>query len=122
MVEPRDSGAFPAALADYAAKLEDPNGTGAVLFAVCRGKVGWRWCVVDWLGVQVWLTFRNVDVGVGCGGADGSQAGLVMRCQASRVCLTTYKLHADADVFTSVHASRVMCFITLPRPAPRAGV
>lgn len=43
-MEPRDSGAFAAALADYAAKLEDPNGNGAVLFAVCRGKVG--------LGVQ----------------------------------------------------------------------
>lgn len=40
VVEPRDSGAFAAALADYAAKLEDPNGNGAVLFAVCRGKVG----------------------------------------------------------------------------------
>lgn len=39
VVEPRDSGAFAAALADYAAKLEDPAGTGAVLFAVCRGKV-----------------------------------------------------------------------------------
>lgn len=39
VIEPRDSGAFAAALADYAAKLEDPNGTGAVLFAVCRGKV-----------------------------------------------------------------------------------
>jgi hypothetical protein len=40
VIEPRDSGAFAAALADYAAKLEDPSGTGAVLFAVCRGKVG----------------------------------------------------------------------------------
>jgi hypothetical protein len=39
VIEPRDSGAFAAALADYAAKLEDPNGSGAVLFAVCRGKV-----------------------------------------------------------------------------------
>jgi len=39
VIEPRDSGAFAAALADYAAKLEDPTGTGAVLFAVCRGKV-----------------------------------------------------------------------------------
>lgn len=43
VIEPRDSGAFAAALADYAAKLEDPNGSGAVLFAVCRGKVG-AWC------------------------------------------------------------------------------
>ena len=40
VIEPRDSGAFAAALADYAAKLGDPAGTGAVLFAVCRGKVG----------------------------------------------------------------------------------
>jgi hypothetical protein len=39
VVEPRDSGAFAAALADYAAKLENPHGNGAVLFAVCRGKV-----------------------------------------------------------------------------------
>jgi hypothetical protein len=42
VIEPRDSGAFAAALADYAAKLEDPAGSGAVLFAVCRGKVRQR--------------------------------------------------------------------------------
>ncbi|WIA37112.1 hypothetical protein OEZ86_014079 [Tetradesmus obliquus] len=39
MVEPRDSGSFGAAIADYQAKLDDPAGGGAVLFAVCRGKV-----------------------------------------------------------------------------------
>jgi hypothetical protein len=42
VIEPRDSGAFAAAIADYQAKLDDPTGGGAVLFAVCRGKVrGW---------------------------------------------------------------------------------
>jgi hypothetical protein len=39
VIEPRDSGAFAAAIADYQAKLDDPAGGGAVLFAVCRGKV-----------------------------------------------------------------------------------
>jgi regulator of telomere elongation helicase 1 len=39
VIEPRDSGAFAAAIADYTAKLDDPTGGGAVLFAVCRGKV-----------------------------------------------------------------------------------
>lgn len=39
VVEPREAAAFPAAIADYQAKLDDPAGGGAVLFAVCRGKV-----------------------------------------------------------------------------------
>jgi hypothetical protein len=36
----------PAAVADYTAKLDHPTGGGAVLFAVCRGKVGACFCSV----------------------------------------------------------------------------
>jgi regulator of telomere elongation helicase 1 len=49
VIEPRDSGAFAAAIADYQAKLDDPTGGGAVLFAVCRGKV----CGCFWSGFSV---------------------------------------------------------------------
>lgn len=38
VVEPRESGLFPAAAADFRAKLEHPAYRGAVFFAVCRGK------------------------------------------------------------------------------------
>lgn len=54
VIEPRDSSAFAAAIADYQAKLDDPNGGGAVLLAVCRGKVGRlgvRWPPV--LGIEL---------------------------------------------------------------------
>lgn len=40
VIEPKTSSMFGAAIADYQQKLDDPNGTGAVFFAVCRGKVG----------------------------------------------------------------------------------
>ena len=43
MEEPHASktgGAFAACLEEYSAQLDDPGGHGAVLFAVCRGKVG----------------------------------------------------------------------------------
>jgi regulator of telomere elongation helicase 1 len=38
VVEPRDPAAFPAAAADFRAKLDSPAYRGAALFAVCRGK------------------------------------------------------------------------------------
>lgn len=39
VVEPREAALFPAAAADFAAKLESPAHRGAAFFAVCRGKV-----------------------------------------------------------------------------------
>ncbi|XP_055961935.1 regulator of telomere elongation helicase 1 homolog isoform X2 [Mercurialis annua] len=39
VVEPRQSSLFPLAIADYMAKLKDTSSSGAVFFAVCRGKV-----------------------------------------------------------------------------------
>lgn len=39
VVEPRTSAEFPAAIKDFESKLSDPSYTGAVFFAVCRGKV-----------------------------------------------------------------------------------
>jgi hypothetical protein len=56
VIEPRDSGAFAAAIADYQAKLDDPAGGGAVLFAVCRGKVrGSAVCLCVLLGLLILL-------------------------------------------------------------------
>jgi hypothetical protein len=40
VIEPRDSGSFQACIDDYKAKLDTG---GAVLFAVCRGKVRPAW-------------------------------------------------------------------------------
>ncbi|KAI9160826.1 hypothetical protein LWI28_011852 [Acer negundo] len=39
VVEPRQSSAFLSAIEDYMAKLKDTTASGAVFFAVCRGKV-----------------------------------------------------------------------------------
>ncbi|VAH61431.1 unnamed protein product [Triticum turgidum subsp. durum] len=39
VIEPRQSSNFPNAIEDYAAKLRDPSTSGAIFFAVCRGKV-----------------------------------------------------------------------------------
>ncbi|RLN22615.1 regulator of telomere elongation helicase 1 [Panicum miliaceum] len=39
VIEPRQSSNFPSAIEDYAAKLRDPSTSGAIFFAVCRGKV-----------------------------------------------------------------------------------
>ncbi|KAJ9179137.1 hypothetical protein P3X46_010956 [Hevea brasiliensis] len=39
VVEPRQSSLFPLAIEDYMAKLKDISTSGAVFFAVCRGKV-----------------------------------------------------------------------------------
>ncbi|XP_065868607.1 regulator of telomere elongation helicase 1 homolog [Euphorbia lathyris] len=39
VVEPRQSSLFPLAIEDYMAKLKDSSTSGAVFFAVCRGKV-----------------------------------------------------------------------------------
>ena len=38
VVEPREAALFPAAAADFRAKLDNPSYKGAVFFAVCRGK------------------------------------------------------------------------------------
>ncbi|CAO2190879.1 unnamed protein product [Urochloa humidicola] len=39
VIEPRQSSNFPNAIEDYAAKLHDSSTSGAIFFAVCRGKV-----------------------------------------------------------------------------------
>ncbi len=39
IVEPRDAASFGAAIAQYNAKLNEPGSGGAMLLAVCRGKV-----------------------------------------------------------------------------------
>ncbi|XP_062214146.1 regulator of telomere elongation helicase 1 homolog isoform X2 [Phragmites australis] len=39
VIEPRQSSNFPSAIEDYAAKLRDSSTSGAIFFAVCRGKV-----------------------------------------------------------------------------------
>ncbi|CAM0881561.1 unnamed protein product [Alopecurus aequalis] len=39
VIEPRQSSNFPNAIEDYAAKLRDSSTSGAIFFAVCRGKV-----------------------------------------------------------------------------------
>ncbi|KAL6615001.1 hypothetical protein ACP70R_037271 [Stipagrostis hirtigluma subsp. patula] len=39
VIEPRQSSNFPSAIEDYAAKLHDSSTSGAIFFAVCRGKV-----------------------------------------------------------------------------------
>ncbi|TVU34336.1 hypothetical protein EJB05_16167, partial [Eragrostis curvula] len=38
VIEPRQSSNFPSAIEDYAAKLRDSSTSGAIFFAVCRGK------------------------------------------------------------------------------------
>lgn len=38
VIEPREAGLFPTAVADFRAKLDNPTHRGAVFFAVCRGK------------------------------------------------------------------------------------
>lgn len=39
VIEPRESAHFAAAIDDYRKKLDNPEYNGAVMFAVCRGKV-----------------------------------------------------------------------------------
>ncbi|KAK3161163.1 hypothetical protein QOZ80_1BG0073100 [Eleusine coracana subsp. coracana] len=39
VIEPRQSSNFPSAIQDYADKLHDSSSSGAIFFAVCRGKV-----------------------------------------------------------------------------------
>lgn len=39
VVEPRESSMFNSVIQDFASRLEMPGSTGAVFFAVCRGKV-----------------------------------------------------------------------------------
>lgn len=38
-MQPRDSATLPEVMEDFQAKVRDPSNTGAVFFAVCRGKV-----------------------------------------------------------------------------------
>jgi hypothetical protein len=63
VVEPREAGQFQAALEDYRAKLD---AGGAVLFAVCRGKVGGGEQQGGWAGRGAWL-----EEGVGGKGEKG---------------------------------------------------
>ncbi|KAI3521617.1 hypothetical protein L1887_11088 [Cichorium endivia] len=56
VVEPRQSSLFPQAIEDYMAKLRDTSTTGAVFFAVCRGKVSEGLDFADQAGRAVIVT------------------------------------------------------------------
>ncbi|KAJ9568362.1 hypothetical protein OSB04_004328 [Centaurea solstitialis] len=56
VVEPRQSSLFPQAIDDYMAKLRDTSSTGAVFFAVCRGKVSEGLDFADQAGRAVIVT------------------------------------------------------------------
>ncbi|KVI06000.1 hypothetical protein Ccrd_015675 [Cynara cardunculus var. scolymus] len=56
VVEPRQSSLFPQAIDDYMAKLRDTSSTGAVFFAVCRGKVSEGLDFADHAGRAVIVT------------------------------------------------------------------
>lgn len=56
VVEPRQSSLFPAAIEDYMAKLKDKSASGAVFFAVCRGKVSEGLDFTDHAGRAVVIT------------------------------------------------------------------
>lgn len=56
VVEPRQSSLFPQAIDDYMAKLRDTSTTGAVFFAVCRGKVSEGLDFADHAGRAVIVT------------------------------------------------------------------
>ncbi|CAH1422593.1 unnamed protein product [Lactuca virosa] len=56
VVEPRQSSLFPQAIDDYMAKLRDNSTTGAVFFAVCRGKVSEGLDFADQAGRAVIVT------------------------------------------------------------------
>ncbi|CAN0878268.1 Regulator of telomere elongation helicase 1 homolog [Linum grandiflorum] len=56
VVEPRQSSLFPSAIEDYMAKLKNSSHSGAVFFAVCRGKVSEGLDFADHAGRAVIIT------------------------------------------------------------------
>ncbi|CAK7356664.1 unnamed protein product [Dovyalis caffra] len=56
VVEPRQSSLFPQAIEDYMAKLKDTSTSGAIFFAVCRGKVSEGLDFADRAGRAVVIT------------------------------------------------------------------
>ncbi|KAL0866039.1 hypothetical protein Bca101_045157 [Brassica carinata] len=56
VVEPKDSSLFPAAMQDFSEKLQDRSISGAVFFAVCRGKVSEGLDFADGAGRAVVIT------------------------------------------------------------------
>ncbi|WRX27695.1 ATP-dependent helicase [Theobroma cacao] len=56
VIEPRQSSLFPLAIEDYMSKLKDTSTSGAVFFAVCRGKVSEGLDFADYAGRAVVIT------------------------------------------------------------------
>ncbi|KAL0808272.1 hypothetical protein Bca101_100764 [Brassica carinata] len=56
VIEPKDSSLFPAAMQDFSEKLQDRSISGAVFFAVCRGKVSEGLDFADSAGRAVVIT------------------------------------------------------------------
>ncbi|XP_021298609.1 regulator of telomere elongation helicase 1 isoform X2 [Herrania umbratica] len=56
VIEPRQSSLFPLAIEDYMSKLKDTSTSGAVFFAVCRGKVSEGLDFADHAGRAVVIT------------------------------------------------------------------
>ncbi|OWM78192.1 hypothetical protein CDL15_Pgr015011 [Punica granatum] len=56
VVEPRQSSVFSVSIEDYMSKLKDPSSSGAVFFAVCRGKVSEGLDFADHAGRAVVIT------------------------------------------------------------------
>ncbi|KFK42398.1 hypothetical protein AALP_AA2G251000 [Arabis alpina] len=56
VIEPKDSSLFPAAMQDFSDKLQDRSASGAVFFAVCRGKVSEGLDFADGAGRAVIIT------------------------------------------------------------------
>ncbi|CAN8233359.1 unnamed protein product [Cochlearia groenlandica] len=56
VIEPKDSSLFPAAMQDFSEKLQDRSISGAVFFAVCRGKVSEGLDFADSAGRAVIIT------------------------------------------------------------------
>ncbi|RDX67065.1 Regulator of telomere elongation helicase 1-like protein [Mucuna pruriens] len=56
VIEPRESSSFPLSIKDYTTKLNDTSASGAVFFAVCRGKVSEGLDFADHAGRAVVIT------------------------------------------------------------------
>ncbi|GKV43402.1 hypothetical protein SLEP1_g50693 [Rubroshorea leprosula] len=56
VIEPRQSSLFPLSIEDYMAKLKDTSSSGAIFFAVCRGKVSEGLDFADHAGRAVVVT------------------------------------------------------------------
>ncbi|TKY48148.1 Regulator of telomere elongation helicase 1 [Spatholobus suberectus] len=56
VIEPRESSSFPLSIKDYMTKLNDTSASGAVFFAVCRGKVSEGLDFADHAGRAVVIT------------------------------------------------------------------